>query len=108
MAVKLWYDISRDDVRMVKYSDLPDGRRVKMPNVELRDFPRHYAIDPEAFTVIHEPVALLDELLRAGYRPTDASWSGGHVKALERHIEFVEKVATKLLERENLPMREQV
>jgi hypothetical protein len=100
MTTRVWVDIRCDAVRMVQYSDTPNGRAVELqgdrPPLLL---PRHQPIPDEAFTILREPQELLDELLKAGYRPSDNKWTGGHVKALEKHIEFAERVATILLER---------
>lgn len=47
---------------------------------------------------------LLDELWRAGVRPTDQQDHGttGHVKALEHHAEVMEAIATGLLRRDGV------
>jgi hypothetical protein len=99
MTTRVWVDILRDTVRMIQYTDAAEGRYVQMPGGQVPVLvPRHQLAPDEAFTDIREPQELLDELLKAGFRPSDHKWTGGHVKALENHIEFAEKVASKLLE----------
>lgn len=100
MTTRVWADISRDTVSMIQYSERPEGRYFQMPGDQLPQLvPTHHMAPPEAIVQLHDPQELLDELLKAGYRPSDNKWSGGHVRALEAHIAFAEKVASTLLEK---------
>lgn len=53
-----------------------------------------------------EAQALLDELWRAGVRPTDQRDHGttGHVAALEKHAEVMEAIACGLLRRDGVEL----
>lgn len=98
MTTKIWYDISRDDCRMAQFHERDGVRYVQYANGEIHKSEKYQLLPDEAFTTIKEPVELLDELLKAGYRPSNNAWSSGHVAALEKHIAFAEKVAIALLE----------
>ena len=55
---------------------------------------------------VDEAQRLLDELWRAGLRPTDQRDHGttGHVKALEKHADVMEAIACGLLRRDGVEL----
>jgi hypothetical protein len=86
---------------------MPDGSLEAITNCTVQTLPPGSS-HPGRFMQLDEGEAqlLLDELWRAGVRPTDQRDHGttGHVKALEKHAEVMEAIACGLLRRDGVEL----
>lgn len=86
---------------------LDDGRLEAITAVTVATFPPGSAHPGNSVGLtVGEAQQLLDELWRAGLRPSDASDHGttGHLKALEKHAEIMEAIACGLLRRDGVEL----
>ena len=86
---------------------LLDGRLEVVESLTVRTLPPGSAHPGSCAQLSQgEAQALLDELWRAGLRPTDQRDHGttGHVKALEKHAEVMEAIACGLLRRDGVEL----
>lgn len=84
---------------------LPDGRFEAITQVVMETLPpgsTHPGVSAQLNT--SEAQGLIDELWKAGLRPSDARDHGttGHMKALEKHAETMEAIAIGLLRRDGV------
>lgn len=86
---------------------LPDGRLEVITSFTVHTLGEGSAVTGPCMQLnVGEAQRLIDELWRAGLRPTDQRDHGttGHVKALEHHAEVMEAIATGLLRRDGVEL----
>jgi hypothetical protein len=101
MTARIDYQIQDDTVYLTQWWEHPDGSREFFGGRDHVVVPRGKPVPDSvrhAVTTIGL-IEILDAILAEGIRPSSEAWSAAHVKALQSHIAFAERVADKLMER---------
>lgn len=79
------------------YIASPD-RKARVKEVVIEEVSHEHFVEEPSFVIDNEAAqVLMDDLWNAGLRPTEGTGSAGSLKATERHLEDMRKIAFKSL-----------
>lgn len=82
----------------------PSGLFVAQPLI-LMERNEHEFSDPFLRLRMHDAQRLMDELWGCGLRPSEGSGSAGSLRATEKHLSDMQRIAFMLLERTNVEVQ---
>lgn len=82
-------DFGRDHICIALFSE---DRKIA-GEVVIKPIPDHGLISPLVRITVHEAQVFMDDLWECGIRPTEGSGSAGAMRATEKHLEDMRKIA---------------
>lgn len=76
-----------------------DGRRT-FAQLKFMEVPEGQFVEPSARIFEEDAQVLMDSLWDCGIRPTEGNGSAGAMRATEKHLEDMRKIAFKFIEKE--------